>query len=57
MSGYYITRNAYQGKYFICLIIEKSFLSSRGPNVIIVRPTTGRNEMNKMVSLNFQLCY
>lgn len=53
MSGYYITRNAYQGKYFICLIIEKSYINTRGSNVIIVRPTTGRNEMNKMVRIHF----
>lgn len=53
MSGYHITRNAYQGKYFICLILEKSYINSKGSNVIIVRPTTGRNEMNRMVSTLF----
>jgi len=47
LSGFYVTRNAYQGKHFVALILDKH---SR-QNVVIVRPTTGRNEMNTAVSL------
>lgn len=47
-SGYYITRNAYQGKRFVALMLEKATTTSY--NVVIVRPTTGRNEMNAVVS-------
>jgi hypothetical protein len=47
MSGFYMTRNAFQGKHFVALILEKSAVASRGTTVIIVRPTTGRNETQK----------
>jgi hypothetical protein len=47
-SGFYMTRNAYQGRHFVVLVLEKNY--GRTPNVLIVRPCTGRNEMNKLVS-------
>jgi len=46
VSGFYVTRNVSQGKHFVALILDKG---SRH-NVVIVRPTTGRNEMNLTVS-------
>ena len=52
LNGFHVTRNAYQGMHFVALVIEKTsrFASNRPTNVLIVRPVTGRNEMNRMVS-------
>jgi hypothetical protein len=53
-SGFYMTRNAYQGRHFVVLVLEKSY--GRTPNVLIMRPCTGRNEMNKAVSARVRFC-
>lgn len=52
LSGFYVTRNAYQGKHFVALILDKN----NRQNVVIVRPTTGRNEMNTTVNPKNNLC-
>lgn len=54
VNGFYCTRNAYQGRHFIALAIEKAVIihshaAALAINVTIIRPTTGRNEMNRMV--------
>lgn len=47
VTGFYLTRNPYQGKHFIALILDKG----NRQNVVIVRPSTGRNEMSTNVGL------
>ena len=53
MTGFYMTRNSYQGKYFVTLAIEKNIGVSKSGNMIIVRPSTGRNEMQKLVRISY----
>lgn len=50
MSGFYMSRNAFQGKHYVLLALEKSAGGNRATTVITVRPTTGRGEVEKLVS-------
>ena len=48
--GFYVTlRSGGGGQHYVLLAVEKSYTYSRPYNVLIIRPTTGRNEMDRYV--------
>lgn len=49
LTGFYMTRNAFQGRHFVALALEKGSMSGRTSSVIFVRPYTGRHEIQKLV--------
>ena len=47
--GFFVTRNSYQGKHFVLYVPETGPMQRRPHSVTIMRPTTGRNQMERMV--------
>jgi len=47
--GFFLTRNTYQGKHFVVYVPETGPMQRRPHSVTIMRPTTGRNQMERAV--------
>lgn len=47
--GFFVTRNSYQGKHFVLYVPETGPIQRRPHSVTIMRPTTGRNQMERAV--------
>lgn len=57
--GFFVTRNSYQGKHFVLYVPESGPMQRRPHSVTIMRPTTGRNQMERAVctvSLSIATC-
>lgn len=57
--GFFVTRNSYQGKHFVLYVPESGPMQRRPHSVTIMRPTTGRNQMERAVctvSLSMATC-
>ena len=49
VHGFFVTRNSYQGKHFVLYVPETGPMQRRPHSVTIMRPTTGRNQMERTV--------